>query len=564
MCYRPITIKNPATGDYMQVPCGKCLDCKRKYQNALSNRMWEEFKSKGFKGVFFTLTYDENHVPKNYLVDGQIFRSNPDYGFSNVHLDKFNREVCEFRARKKYAEFPHSVIRDFLGERTFDEIEDFNKIKFSKERQEWFSKMEDLFVKEMALSAPVADNDCQEPIGVSDLSQIEVNLDSETFDFPTSNFYDIDEETGELISKSPDVDLKEIEDLKTWYNENTPIVSFNSVRKEDIQLWLKRCRSRSKRNGEVDCFSYFITSEYGPRTLRPHYHGVLFGVTKDDVKVWFEDWQKHYGEIVRFDNLDANKGGLSYVAKYCSKGVFEHPLCSKDFFYFYRRVNEYSQVVCNEYHSKHFEKCIQWFGIDAPLVDCTFHLFSKGLGVDWCKPENNNLRCEEFEEVTRSYKPHFDFGSYSIIIHDRNQPDVLLSGDFDIEDLAFKAKAYEFTKSPDAWLRRFVLCAKYTRVFRSKNKQTGEIQEKCFAFAIPRYYRQKIFGRNLSIAYPAFVRSENERMYREKFQSMEACQPSRTDTEIALAIEAEDRQRIVDMFNSCFEKQSKFYHKSKV
>lgn len=26
-------------------------------------------------------------------------------------------------------------------------------------------------------------------------------------------------------------------------------------------------------------FTFFVTSEYGPRTLRPHYHGVLFGVT---------------------------------------------------------------------------------------------------------------------------------------------------------------------------------------------------------------------------------------------------------------------------------------------
>jgi hypothetical protein len=42
-----------------------------------------------------------------------------------------------------------------------------------------------------------------------------------------------------------------------------------NVQKETIQLFLKRLRKYSK-------FRYYIISEYGPETNRPHYHGLIF------------------------------------------------------------------------------------------------------------------------------------------------------------------------------------------------------------------------------------------------------------------------------------------------
>ena len=552
----------------MQVPCGKCLDCLRKYQNALSNRMYEEFKSKGFKGVFFTLTYDDKHVPKNYLAQGLIYRSTPDYAYTNVTLDKTGREVVPFRTRRKYAEHPYAVLQraGVLDAGAQETIEDFNKYSSSRKRSAWFSQMQDKFVKHLALTSPSV-GEFRGPISesVPDIDS-ESYLSIEGMSFDDSDIWQIDEETGEM---SLPVDNKTIEDderLRQWYVENTPIVSFNSVRKEDVQLWLKRNRTIAKRRNSSFDFTYFITSEYGPRTLRPHYHGVLFGVTKDDVSEWFRDWQRHYGEIVVFDNLDPNKGGLSYVSKYCSKGFFEHPLCCKDFFYFYRKANNYKEVVCNEYHSHHFEKCIKWFGIDASIVDRTFHLFSKGLGVDWIN--HNNLRCSEFEDVARNYVPMFSSDS-STLLGDSVKllgvsSDALLSGDFLMEDLIYKALNYEYQKSPDAWLRRFLLRAVFTRNFRYKDKQTGQFLEKCFAFQVPRYYREKMFGTNLRVAYPLFVRKEHERVYREEFEQLASSNLSRKDDEVASMLEQKRLQQIVDKFNNCFESQKKFLEKSRL
>ncbi|UPW41457.1 replication initiator protein [Dipodfec virus UA23Rod_1363] len=56
-----------------------------------------------------------------------------------------------------------------------------------------------------------------------------------------------------------------------YYDERVVVPS---VSKRDIQLFLKRLRSYY----HSSAIRYFIVSEYGPTTLRPHYHGILFNI----------------------------------------------------------------------------------------------------------------------------------------------------------------------------------------------------------------------------------------------------------------------------------------------
>lgn len=68
-------------------------------------------------------------------------------------------------------------------------------------------------------------------------------------------------------------------------------------RKSDIQLWIKRNRMRFERyfKRELD-FKYFICSEYGPNTGRPHYHGILFtDISETFIASMFSDWRDLYG-----------------------------------------------------------------------------------------------------------------------------------------------------------------------------------------------------------------------------------------------------------------------------
>ena len=135
MCYSPITIETPQ--GYRKVPCGRCLECLIKYQNDWSNRMLEELKSHNGKAVFFTLTYAENNVPKNYLhydidrttgeITYDLLRSPSDYGYSNTYTDEKGKErvlpSCG-RERKAYPVAPYVELQQ-AGLDT-DKIIDFN------------------------------------------------------------------------------------------------------------------------------------------------------------------------------------------------------------------------------------------------------------------------------------------------------------------------------------------------------------------------------------------------------------------------------------------------------
>lgn len=140
----------------------------------------------------------------------------------------------------------------------------------------------------------------------------------------------------------------------TYNNDSVPKVVdketgaiYLSVNKKHVQDTIKRFRTNFERSFGYKCkFTYFVTSEYGPRTLRPHYHAIFFGVHKEDLSLFLDDWRSRYG-FVKVDDIrvDGHQSAVAkYVGKYCSKGVFENPLVTD--------------------------------GVVMP----TFHLISKGLG----------------------------------------------------------------------------------------------------------------------------------------------------------------------------------------
>ena len=104
------------------------------------------------------------------------------------------------------------------------------------------------------------------------------------------------------------------------------------VSKRDVQLWIKAFRERLRRDGYSVDFKYFLCSEYGPKTLRPHYHAIF--MTNYPLKIFTDyvvnswsmgnvDWKKR--ALVPY----GNRGMIDvcrYVSKYCCKpSGFENP-----------------------------------------------------------------------------------------------------------------------------------------------------------------------------------------------------------------------------------------------
>lgn len=88
----------------------------------------------------------------------------------------------------------------------------------------------------------------------------------------------------------------------TYNDDSLPI---NGVMKKDCQDFFKRLRHSSSVP-----FSYFLVSEYGEHTQRPHYHFILFNYSADPARIE-ESWKN--GNIFVGDVTDAS---INYCAKY--------------------------------------------------------------------------------------------------------------------------------------------------------------------------------------------------------------------------------------------------------
>lgn len=79
----------------------------------------------------------------------------------------------------------------------------------------------------------------------------------------------------------------------TYDNDHLPLSDSHpehaSLKKRDVQLFMKRLR---KKYPDRD-IRYYFAGEYGPQTMRPHYHAIIFGWFPDDAFFWKLDKQGH-------------------------------------------------------------------------------------------------------------------------------------------------------------------------------------------------------------------------------------------------------------------------------
>lgn len=93
-------------------------------------------------------------------------------------------------------------------------------------------------------------------------------------------------------------------------------VEFPCLNKRDVQLFLKRLRKNTKIK-----FKYHICAEYGPNTLRPHYHGILFSQKPLDLVSIMNAWQ-HSDLVDKVFEPVGSRSAAGYVAKYICKAIF--------------------------------------------------------------------------------------------------------------------------------------------------------------------------------------------------------------------------------------------------
>ena len=95
----------------------------------------------------------------------------------------------------------------------------------------------------------------------------------------------------------------------TYTYSNASLKTMDVLVKEDIQLFLKRLR---KNSGQT--IRYLISGEFGERTGRPHWHGLIFATGVIPEHVHTIAWRNGF---VRYGGISPQSA--RYVMKYCLK-----------------------------------------------------------------------------------------------------------------------------------------------------------------------------------------------------------------------------------------------------
>ncbi|MEM1986745.1 MAG: hypothetical protein QXQ24_08415 [Nitrososphaeria archaeon] len=90
-----------------------------------------------------------------------------------------------------------------------------------------------------------------------------------------------------------------------------------SLRKKDLQLFIKRLRSNIDYRRPQKKFKYIACGEYGDTFGRAHYHSVFIGLSDYEANIASKECWKN-GLI---DIQPLGRGGMRYVTKYCTKQI---------------------------------------------------------------------------------------------------------------------------------------------------------------------------------------------------------------------------------------------------
>lgn len=175
-----------------------------------------------------------------------------------------------------------------------------------------------------------------------------------------------------------------------------------SVNKRDVQLFLKRLRKR------IGSFRYYLISEYGDHTFRPHYHGLFFfSNTFKDKKKLYDDftsaWQNGF---CKFGQVE--EGSIVYCTKYCLKKSKQIP-GQKALFRLCSKMNgglgyDYLAKMAKWHLNSQNYDFVSWHG-----VTCRMPKYYKDK-MFIVEKELNPLFVEQRKEliVERSYSKHMD------------------------------------------------------------------------------------------------------------------------------------------------------------
>lgn len=281
-CLRPQRIVNPYSHDVIFAPCGHCKSCimnKSNFATAYAMNMATHFKY----CYFVTLTYKDIFLP--YLSVEVVRRSGNRYLFD----ENFETMVSTSDPRLLTPEYYHD--RDLSLDPAQNEVEQVFDIGFQSIPRDVSVKSKGSFRFRSFDDEPL--KFCI-PMKLSELQDILIKANGR---------YDYGKE--QVVYPS-------LADCKL----QIPV-----LQSRDIELFFKRLRRNLDSHGFTSSkICYYVVSEYGPQTYRPHWHCLLFFDSEEITKTLREDISKawSYGRI---DYSLSRGAAASYVASYVNSAA---------------------------------------------------------------------------------------------------------------------------------------------------------------------------------------------------------------------------------------------------
>lgn len=432
MCVNPYIYRKP-DGTEVVHNCGHCLPCLHAKQNELAARMVEEARnwcpvevqhgSKYVKEspiIFFTLTYSDQFVPKSYLLVGEagtaVLLDSDSYEFwkSSGRVLEGAKFFPLWRTIKEPEESLHSRYLDAAAElrslgvfglsteplsgdlvqELFDRRK--RKLDFLLQRTPYYEDWLN-FEHSAGKHDHGQDFDALPRLTPTEWRSMMRSHPLEEF-FSTQSVLFNSSFRASLVLEFTTVDISHVQDWlkasRIAFDRDHP--EFAKGNPRQIRTWDnfgETCQLPSV--ALTKNVKYFIAPEYGPDTRRPHYHGMMYGVTMSEFLEYFaKRWQQRFGlPTVQFDSpgrkaftaesVDASSGSPWYTAKYSGKGCCDNPLCCRDYFYF--RTSPSGVEYRGEFHNCRYNlRNLQNFGYPLDLVRPCKQVRSQGLGASYC------------------------------------------------------------------------------------------------------------------------------------------------------------------------------------
>lgn len=264
-------------GSWQAVACGQCQECKKQRQNDVAHRLYRQSNFMP-RMHFWTLTYADENLPYYWKA-------------TDAFLERIGALVTV-----QHVNAPINDIDTLTALVAYDPDQAGTLI--IKKHYDW--------------------NKCYKgPYSL--LGEYETSLSPEF--------------VSELRSKFRENKYKPLVVRKvSTVTNDTLLGEFTiapSLRNSDVTSWIKKFRGGDGHSLRFN-FKYYCCGEYGPRTDRPHYHMVTYGLSASQVAAMKDEWQSRFGfcsvsqvETTPRDGQSHAAKASRYVGKYVSKGKFE-------------------------------------------------------------------------------------------------------------------------------------------------------------------------------------------------------------------------------------------------